>query len=155
MHRRRPGSICNTVSLKNIEDSGYSVKRYISFVECHTPEIFSDEQLAHIKSNRLRALLASYLSYILKNPKDIQGRASIKRILIQNENKRILKHCSPITQMVFHLACLTPDFAAIIYAVSRKGKRLKSMSRVCQVNCVSLFINFWWSDFITKSCHLF
>ena len=64
MHRKRPGSICNTYSVKNIEDSDYAAKHYISFVESHTPEIFSDEQLAYLKIRiKLRGLITSYLLY--------------------------------------------------------------------------------------------
>ena len=126
MHRRRPGSICNTFSLKNIEDLDYAMCHYLQFVKKYTPCIFSDKQLNSIRTRRVHGLITSYLRYIRFNPKDIEGKTSLKRILDHSVGEAGLKNCNITDRMAFVISALFPGVAAFSYAGLRRTKELFS-----------------------------
>lgn len=61
MHRRRPGSITNTATKKNLEDWRLAYEHLEAFVESNIPEIFSEEHLKKVRKNRLHGWLIFYV----------------------------------------------------------------------------------------------
>ena len=61
LYRVRAGSIANTGSYRNVSDWISASSRFCSFMESHTPEIFSPEQLNRARVSRLTALISGYL----------------------------------------------------------------------------------------------
>lgn len=60
LHRRRPGSITQVWTKKNIEDRKLAHDDLLAFVKTHTPEVFDEMDVRRIKGSWLRVMLVSY-----------------------------------------------------------------------------------------------
>ena len=126
LHRIRPGSICRTSSLKNLQDSFDASERYYTFVKSHSPEIFSEQTLLKLMRTRVRGSMGTYLNYICNNPGDIRGRQLIKGRLIDIANEVGLNRCRIPIRLGYYLVLFFPDFSSILYRFYRKVKALRS-----------------------------
>lgn len=61
LHRRRPGSITNTATKKNLEDRKLAYEHLEAFVESNIPEIFSQKHLNKVRQTRLHGWLIFYI----------------------------------------------------------------------------------------------
>lgn len=122
MHRRRPGSICNTYSLKNIEDSYYAARHYLSFVEKCTPLLCSVEKLNRIKAGKIHELITSYFIYIRKEPYDKDGRAALKVLIDRAVEEAGLNKCDLADRAAYYFSNVSPEMAALSYTGLRKAK---------------------------------
>ena len=66
LHRKHKGSITTTMSGKNFRDWLIAYQTYSSFVEQHTPELFSERQLLISQQIALEKILYRYLHQPLK-----------------------------------------------------------------------------------------
>lgn len=60
LHRKRPGSITQVWTRKNIEDRNLAYDNLFEFVRAHIPAVFDEAHLSRICQARLRGLLVSY-----------------------------------------------------------------------------------------------
>lgn len=60
LHRRRPGSITQVWTKKNIEDRKLAHDDLLTFVKTHTPEVFDEMDVRRIRGSWLRVMLVSY-----------------------------------------------------------------------------------------------
>ena len=60
LHRKRPGSITQTGSGKNMEDLDLAYLHLEAFVETHIPEVFEEKHLEKARQSRLRGMLMFY-----------------------------------------------------------------------------------------------
>ena len=60
LHRRRPGSITQVWTRKNIEDRNLAYDNLFAFVKEHTPEVFNETHLSSIRQAWLREKMVSY-----------------------------------------------------------------------------------------------
>ena len=61
-HRRRPGSITDTPTKKNMEDRKLAYDHLTVFVETHIPEVFSEEHLEKVRQMNLAGMMAGFVS---------------------------------------------------------------------------------------------
>ena len=66
-YRKRPGSITDTKSLDNINDLLLAYTQVVSFIEAHTPEVFTSEQLDKHRRTHLNALFNYYFGLSKSN----------------------------------------------------------------------------------------
>lgn len=124
MHRKRSGSICHTVSLKNILDGQYAIDHYITFIERLTPEVFSYNQLSKIRQSRIRRVISAYLQYSYSNPKAIEGRESIHQQAIEAGSGERLQNCTIYTKIIYYTVKMFPGLSVIMYCLYRYLKSL-------------------------------
>lgn len=60
LHRRRPGSITQVWTKKNVEDRNLAYDNFFEFVRAHIPAVFDEAHLSRIWQARLSGLLGSY-----------------------------------------------------------------------------------------------
>ncbi len=122
MHRNRHGSICNTPSLRNIEDGNTAGLRYLEFVERHTPAVFAPEQLRRLAQARVRSNTAFYLHHLCEKPEGTEGVETARRMLIKTG--RVLRHCGPTARVAYHLILAHPNLCKPAYRLYRRGKHI-------------------------------
>ena len=61
LHRKRPGSITDTISSENIRDWERAYAHFVCFVSENTPEIFTPEQCLCVQNRMLGGLIAQYV----------------------------------------------------------------------------------------------
>lgn len=61
LHRKRPGSITNTATKKNLDDLRLAYEHLEAFVESNIPEIFSEKNLRKVRQARLHGWLIFYV----------------------------------------------------------------------------------------------
>ena len=82
-YRVRPESIMHSISPKQIEDWMLADAQYVSFVEAHTPAVFSPDQLVRVHRNRMNAMMSSYFRYCREARGDAYGGTLRRRILAE------------------------------------------------------------------------
>lgn len=126
MHRDRPGSICNTCSLKNIQDGVYARERFLQFVREHTPEVFSMEQQERTIRTCMWNMIGNYLKYVCKNPDDTEGEQAVRDMLIRTFQDSDRGDYRLLTRTSYRLALAAPRFGARLYGVyARLNKALR------------------------------
>lgn len=120
MHRIRPGSICNTVSLKNILDSEYASDHFIACIERNTPAAVSYAQLQKQIQNRVRGLIGSYLKYTCEYSEDLKGQRDVRNMLVKAADEVGLDHCNPLIVMGYHLVLTCPRLCVLLYRACRR-----------------------------------
>ncbi len=60
LHRKRPGSITDTPTEKNLEDRKLAIDHLAAFVEEHIPEVFGEEHLRKVRQMNLGSMMAYY-----------------------------------------------------------------------------------------------
>ena len=113
MHRIRSGSICRTVSLKNIGDAVYSRNHYISFIEQHVPDIFSQSELQSAIQNKVASMIVQYLQCFIRNAPLKKERSKV-RTLVKNE-KSNLCYCNHVIRTGYYAALFLPRICLILY----------------------------------------
>lgn len=61
LHRKRPGSITNTATKKNLEDWRLAYGQLEAFVESNIPEVFNEEHLKKVRQTRLHGWMIFYI----------------------------------------------------------------------------------------------
>lgn len=127
MHRNRPDSICNTTSLKNIQDGLYSCEHYMAFVRDHTPELFQKGQLAKLEASRVSSLMVSYIKYSTRFPDDKEGRSTVRELLIKARDKVDLKNCSLPTRIGYYPVLFCPRLSMVFLYPYQTVKRFRAV----------------------------
>ena len=61
LHRRRPGSITNIATKKNLEDRNLAYEHLEAYIESNIPEIFSEKHLKKVRQTRLHGLIVFFV----------------------------------------------------------------------------------------------
>ena len=120
MHRIRPGSICNTVSLKSILDKEHARDHFIACVERNTPAAVSYAQMQKQIQNRVRGLIGSYLKYTCEYSEDLKGQRDVRNMLVKAADEVGLDHCNPLIVMGYHLVLTCPRLCVLLYRACRR-----------------------------------
>lgn len=112
-HRIRPGSICQTISVKNMQDSYFSGTHYIEYIESHTPQIFTLHELQKVQSTMVTATMSGYAKYIIRRSRDKEGREGIRKLL--EESGESLKYCGMVVQTIYKIMLLNPYVGVLLY----------------------------------------
>lgn len=67
LHRKRPGSITDTPTEKNLEDRKLAYDHLTVFVETHIPEVFSEEHLWKVRQRRLAGMMVGFVRGAVKS----------------------------------------------------------------------------------------
>ena len=132
MHRNRPDSICNTISLKNIQDSLYAREHYTAFVRAHTPELFQKEQLAKAAGAQVSGLMGNFIKYSSRFPKDREGREKIRELLIKTRDEVGLENCSLPVRLGYYPALLCPRLCIALCYPYRAVKKFRAVNMNCR-----------------------
>lgn len=118
-HRIRSGSICNTFSLKSIQDAFFANDHYISFVEKNTPRIFTSSELRKVKEQKARGAAVVYIQSLYKTGlKDYRDEI---RQMLANYN---VDGCGRIFKMGYHFIMKTPYIGLAIYILYRGLRKI-------------------------------
>ncbi len=117
MHRIRPGSICNTISLKNTMDSFFSFDHFLSFVKTHTPEVFSEKDLKNTIQRKVKGRILAYIACYQRNTGMKRYRINMREMLISVKDD--LVNCGFLIRTCFYSALQLPHFSALIYSLYR------------------------------------
>ena len=79
LHRKRPGSITDTISSENIRDWERAYAHYVRFVSENTPEIFTPAQCLRVQSGMLGGMIGQYVRCFGRA--DIDSAALRERIM--------------------------------------------------------------------------
>lgn len=133
LHRNRPGSICNTHSLKNALDHEYAAKHFLAFVETHTPDRFTYGQLAQHRNRVFRGIVGNCLGYICDNPNDSEGIQLILESLRRTSSEPPFRSIGILSKAVIRLTNTLPWLSAALY---RPYKQLKLMVRKPEIRAI-------------------
>lgn len=126
MYRKRPGSISNVKSAKNISDYFVARSQFEQFIQANIPGIFTDEQLNWFRRQGLRRRIVRYIHYS-GNP-ETEGKAFRKeqRKQISKEGKTIgIGKCCLRIRICYLMICYCPilaESAGSIYKLLCKKK---------------------------------
>lgn len=127
MYRNRPGSISNTCSVKNIHDAEYAYDHFIAFVEEHIPDLFSRVQSERLRQAHVRGMMADYMKYSCKYPGDLQGRNTLREMLVKAREETGLKHCSMPVRLGYYPVLLCPRLCMPLYDSYRAVRKLRQV----------------------------
>lgn len=116
IHRERQGSITDTVSLKNSEDWLLALKNHCSFVEKHSPEIFSSEQIERKWRWYLSEVSNAYInSFGHSEEKWKAFRNDNRRQIIEIKNRNKIKNLGFRMKVVIFLISCFPWLVKPVY----------------------------------------
>ena len=118
LHRNRPGSITNTHTWKNLSDGLLANSHFTAFIEAHTPEIFSLEQL---RKNRQSCLYSMIHAYICRpeNRKDPRAPLDeeLKRMIIERGEEIGIKTIGFRRRAAYWMLLNFPCLLRLVYPV--------------------------------------
>ena len=113
LHRKRPGSITQTGTRKNLEDRNLACEHLEAFVESHIPEVFSEKHLQKLRQARLAGLVNFFVAGNI-GTEEIRGAfAEVK-----------LKNSSTRFKMTSWIVRFCPSLLRILYPVYRPLRML-------------------------------
>ena len=115
-YRKRPGSITQTVSRKNMDDRRRAVLNLEEFVRSHTPEIFAEGQLHKVRSSCLNGLIVSYTQ--LSSDDEVQTEVLRKEIITVARQIGV-KNCNIRCRTAFFMFTYSPWLLKSAYSVYR------------------------------------
>lgn len=118
-HRIRSESICNTYSLKNIQDAFFANDHYISFVERNTPRLFTCRELKKVREQKARNAMTVYIQSLYK--KELCEHTKIIKEMLR---KYRLEGCGQVIKMGYFLVMKTPFIGLVLYIFYRGLCRL-------------------------------
>ncbi len=120
LHRNRPGSITNTRSWKNSRDSYLAISHFSSFIEAHTPEIFSLEQLRKSRQSCLNSMIHAYIcrSEKAKEPGEPIDE-EMKRMIIEKRKEIGVEITGLKTRTAYWMLLYFPCLLRLAYPVYR------------------------------------
>lgn len=122
-HRKRPGSITNTHSWKNLRDSFLASSHFTAFIEAHTPDIFSLEQLQKNRESCLRSMIKAYICRFgkAKEPGEPSDE-ELKRMIIEKGKEIGIENYSLRTRTAYWMFYVCPKLLRIIDPLHRLGR---------------------------------
>lgn len=122
LYRKRPGSITDTVSEKNIRDKLLARDNIVEFVRNNVPRYFTEEQLQKCIRVRLVVPLVSYVQIESKGTHDDGVRSdSLKKLLkeriIQVVGEIGLEHFNFKIKLAYWMICHCPWILRYAYAI--------------------------------------
>ena len=136
MHRSRPGSICNTTSVKNIQDACNSREHQFVFVKEHSPGLFSRKQVEKADRIRIYGMMAGYIKYSFKHPEDLQGRNILREMLVNAKKEVGLARCSLPARLGYYPVLLCPRLCMPLYDSYRAVRKLRQVIRSLSIGSV-------------------
>lgn len=123
LHRKRPRSITNTHSWKNLSDDLLSSSHFTAFIEAHTPEIFSLEQLQKRRQSFLISMISVYIrrSGKAKEPGEPSDE-ELKRMIIEKGKEIGIENYSLRTRTAYWMFYVCPKLLRIIDPLHRLGR---------------------------------
>ena len=110
LHRKRPGSITQTGSRKNIEDWNLACQHLEAFVETHTPELFSERHLKIAHQSWLNRMIIFYVKGYVDA---VEVRAACEGVNLKDCNFRIRTACRIIRFCPLLIKILYPAYRSL------------------------------------------
>ena len=125
LHRKRPGSITDTWSIKNFHDRNLAYSFVNSFIEANTPDVFSIDQAIKKRQESLNVLLSVYLRYYSKivSSMDIT-KDDLKTTIIEEFHKTGTENFTLRTKVAYWMLKSCPFTLRIIYTIYRPARLL-------------------------------
>lgn len=112
-HRRRPRSITQTATMKNINDRNLAFAHLDTFMLKHIPGIFNEDQLKKVRQTRITYLLAQYAT----TAADAEIAGELKQQIFAAEKEIGIKNCGIRTKAAFLLFRISPLLLRVSYLV--------------------------------------
>ncbi len=116
LHRKRPGSITDTISLENIQDRYLACSHFASFIESHIPEIFSQAQSRKWWRAAFNGMIVSYINYTNDKVCDeIAFRKELREKIISIGKVTDIETLGLRTKIAWHILRISPWLLKVIY----------------------------------------
>ena len=113
LYRRRPGSITQSATRKNLEDRNLAYKHLQAFIESHVPEVFSERHLMKAKQDRLSSLLSFYAEGYMS---EAEIREALAGCDLKDYNFRF--------KAALRILTFCPELLRVLYLVYRFSRML-------------------------------
>lgn len=129
-HRRRPGSITQSLTAKSIEDGRLAREHSAAYVMAHTPEVFTPEQAARVSQYELRGLLGGY-GRLLGMGADGALLERWRQRIVEAGRSVSVADCPLSVRAAYAMAMRRPGLYRLAYPVYRAAKqaRLRALGR--------------------------
>ena len=112
LHRKRIGSITETITPKNVRDRNMAFGQEQSFIASRIPDIFMDEQLRKIRQAHLKIMMIQYIQ-----SKDAALLRELEDQITELGKEIGLQNMSLKTRTAYQMMCSLPCLLMITYSV--------------------------------------
>lgn len=113
-HRVRPGSITQEFKWSTNKDFLLANSHFLSYIELHSPELFSLEQTEKCKREHLRFLICAYSRF--NRIGNEENKELISKI-IDNAKGLDIERCDLRTRAAYWIACHCPLLLKLVYPI--------------------------------------
>lgn len=131
MHRKRPGSITATHSLKNLIDMSKAHVKYAEYIMEHVPDYFDDKDIMLVKQRNYATLLADYFIISMERNDSIKAGYRdkylryLKRMILETRDVTDIERCSFRVRVADYMYHNTPAvIPGLIYRIYIPIRRL-------------------------------
>lgn len=127
IHRKRPGSITDTLSVKNIRDRALAYKHYADHIRALIPEYLDDRDLVNARKALLTSLLLEYIRQSLRMIPDRKRYFACYREVIDNMASEVAvsERSFKIRVVLFMVFHFPPLAVGLIYRIYRPFRVLE------------------------------
>ena len=117
LYRKRSGSISTTHSQKNTRDRILAHTHFYEYVEAHTPELFTAEQLLICRQRLFRIMIRSYLRFISGQAEDTERsfRRELRAYIAAAGKRFGVRGLRPKMKAAYYLIRFFPRLLGIAY----------------------------------------
>ena len=123
-YRKRPGSILETHSSRNVNDWLSSCSRFEAFVEQNIPDIFSKEQLKNLRQWRINGMVSYYIQLY---DKDAEYCKTLRSRIIDEGKEYGIGDYGLRRKLFYWIVCSCPGLLYMVcpaYSILRRGYRV-------------------------------
>ena len=113
LHRKRPGSITQSLTEENVSDHMLAFSHLEAFVREHIPEVFCEEQLKKIRQHRLDRMIV----YFAKSTGDDRLRRKLKSRIVSAAEEWGIEDFGIRTKAAYRMVCRCPRLLEMLYPI--------------------------------------
>ena len=127
LHRKRPGSITATYSVKNIRDKALAYKHHTDYIRALVPEYLDERDLVNFCKAKLTSLIVEYVRRSLRIVSDRKMYFACYREFIKDmaSNVAVRERSFKIRAALFMVFHLPPLVVGLIYRIYRPFRVLE------------------------------
>ena len=112
-YRRRSGSITQTATMQNVNDWNRACSHLDQYIEEHTPELFSEEQLKLAHRARLKWMIVLYV----RSMGHETVSETLKKQICATVRETGMTGCQIRTKAAYYMVCCCPGLLKLSYSI--------------------------------------